>query len=153
MKRVMKSMAVLALVTTALTAQAASDFQKGCSDKRSCQRIEVMDQYFKNMERGSADGMDQIFITNGEVASTSSGVVDASTFYHSFLPGIVEGRVTAGEPMQGIRNKNKWAVRFHFSYTMEDGSTGSGDYIDEFVFSPKTNLLRSVYMFENDKIS
>lgn len=111
-------------------------------------RKEVVAQYLTDLESGHLDHMITLFEENGTVMSTSKGQVDAKVFFTAFLPHIVSGKIELHQFFAGD-DADHFAVRFGLYLMMDDGWSGYGEYMDDFIFAPNSEKLSAVYMFEN----
>lgn len=85
----------------------------------------------------------------GIVFSTSRGKLNAKGFFYSFLSNVVYAQTEVHQVFVNNSDINRMSVRFHFTFEMKDGEKESGEYVDEFIFSPCSSKLSAVYMFEN----
>lgn len=114
------------------------------------QRTQVVKEYLLSLEKGDIEHMNELLEQGAIVMSTSQGRVDAKTFFADFLPHIVSGHLEIHQEFIGIETEtDHYGVRFGLFLVMDDGWSGFGEYIDEFIFSPNSSKLSVVYMFEN----
>ena len=144
MRKLSKALLASALLATAVTASA--------NPVSNEQRIDVVKEYIQDLGAANANAIVSLFAPGGEVISTSQGRVSASQFFNSFLPEVDHAEVSIGKIYKSINDDDHYSASFHFSWTMSDGSTGSGNYVDEFMFKPESNKLVAAYMFENIKM-
>jgi len=116
-------------------------------------RESIVKRYLNNLQKADYQNMTQLFEKGGIVISTSRGKVDAKEFFYAFLPDLVSAHTELHHYFVSATDANRVAVRFHFSFKLKDGEVGQGEYIDEFVFSPHSDKLAAVYMFENIKFN
>ena len=114
------------------------------------QRAQVVKEYLLSLEAGDIEHMNELLEDGAIVVSTSQGKVDAKTFFADFLPHIVSGQLEIHQEFIGIETEtDHYGVRFGLFLVMDDGWSGFGEYIDDFIFSPNSSKLLAVYMFEN----
>jgi hypothetical protein len=116
------------------------------------EREDITKQYVMDLQKADYKDIYQLFEKNGIVVSTSRGKVDAKEFFYAFLPEIQSAATEIHQTFSGT-DKNRLAVRFHFAFKLKDGSSGEGEYVDEFIFTENSNKLAAVYMFENLKLT
>ena len=138
--------AFLTLLTLANSAMAQN---QSWPENLQSQRKKVMDRYIMDLQNADYKDIVQLFEKEGYVISTSKGNVNAKDFFFAFLPLIQNAKTEVHQGFYSDRDQNKYAVRFHFNFTLKDGETGDGEYVDEFSFTEGTSKLASVYMFEN----
>jgi hypothetical protein len=114
-------------------------------------REAVIKQYIGDLQRADYKDISQLFNSNGTVISTSKGKVNAKDFFYSFLPNITSAKTELHQSFVSQADENRYASRFHFQFTLNDGEAGEGEYVDEFVFMDHSAKLSAVYMFENLK--
>lgn len=114
-------------------------------------REAITKRYISDLGRADYKDIVQLFEQNGVVVSTSRGKVDAKEFFYGFLPNILSAKTVPHQSFRGSTDKNRFTVRFNFSFKLKDGDEGAGEYIDEFVFAKNSAKLAAVYMFENHK--
>lgn len=114
-------------------------------------REAIVKQYIIALGQADYKTITALFEKNGEVVSTSRGKVNAKEFFYNFLPNIVIAHTNTHQYFIHPTDPNRVVARFHFDFKLKDGEEGEGEYIDEFVFNEKSNLLSAVYMFENLK--
>lgn len=114
-------------------------------------RDQVIHDYIRDLENADYQHITALFEEEGIVVSTSRGHIDAKEFFYGFLPLIESASIQYHQGFISRDDNNRYAVRFHFNFKLKDGEIGDGEYIDEFVFSDKSPLLKAVYMFENTK--
>lgn len=114
--------------------------------------VDIIQNYLKSLETGDLEGMLALFNCGATVASTSSGIFKAKTFYTDFLPTIKSGCAKLQNVYINIDNPNRYSASFRLSLDFKDGSRLNANYIDEFEFNKSNDKLESVYMFENTKI-
>lgn len=114
-------------------------------------REKVITQYLMDLKNADYKDIVQLFEKNGIVVSTSRGNVNAKDFFYAFLPEIETANTELHQSFSSNMDVNRYAARFHFTFTLKDGETGDGEYVDEFVFADHSNKLVAVYMFENLK--
>jgi hypothetical protein len=114
-------------------------------------RQQVTRQYILDLQKADYKDISQLFEKEGNVISTSRGKVNAKDFFYSFLPNINSATTNLHQTFLNETDKNRLAVRFHFSFKLKDGEEGKGEYVDEFVFTNNSVKLSAVYMFENLK--
>lgn len=112
---------------------------------------QVAKRYIIDLQKGDYKDITQLFAQDGFVVSTSKGKVNAKDFFYSFLPNIVRAKTELNQTFISDKEPNRISARFHFTFKLNDGEEGGGEYIDEFVFSPNSKKLAAVYMFENLK--
>ena len=114
------------------------------------QRAHVVKEYLLSLEAGDIEHMNELLEEGAIVMSTSQGRVDARTFFANFLPHIVSGQLEIHQEFIGIETEtDHYGVRFGLFLVMDDGWSGFGEYVDEFIFPPNSSKLSVVYMFEN----
>lgn len=113
-------------------------------------REQIVKQYITDLGHADYKHISNLFTANGHVISTSRGKVNAKEFFYSFLPALLKSETQLKEIFSDSVGE-KLTARFHFSYTMKDGEKGEGEYVDEFIFTEKSDKLAAVYMFENLK--
>lgn len=112
-------------------------------------RQEIINKYLMYLQNGDYKSMYSLFEKNGIVVSTSKGKMHFKDFFGNFLPMIRAAKTETHSIFSSPGDH--LAARFKFSYELKDGETGSGEYMDEFIFEPHSLKLRAVYMFENLK--
>ena len=138
------SAVLVAFLSTSVMAQ-------GLHSNQAAEREQVIREYVLDLGRGDADAISSLFEEGGTVISTSKGKVDAKEFFHGFLPEIDAATTEVHQLFNNTVDDNRFAARFYFKFHLKDGDEGSGEYIDEFIFSDNSNKLSAVYMFENLK--
>ncbi len=97
---------------------------------------QVAKRYIIDLQKGDYKDITQLFAQDGFVVSTSKGKVNAKDFFYSFLPNIVRAKTELNQTFISDKEPNRISARFHFTFKLNDGEEGGGEYIDEFVFSP-----------------
>jgi len=144
--------ASITLMNCASAAQAnASIPLKNTSSLLQDERMQVVKQYIIDLQKADYKDITRLFEKNGIVVSTSRGKVNAKDFFYAFLPNIQLASTQLNQTFMSDSDGNRMAARFHFIFKLKDGEEGSGEYVDEFVFSNNSSKLSSVYMFENLK--
>lgn len=137
----MKHQMKLATVTGLILAAVLSHTQAAPSPTRG-QRHTVL-TYLSNLRTANADKMSDIFIPNATVVSTSAGLTDALSFFHSFLPTIQNPTLTVESISQN--SNGGYSARFQFHWT-ENGKQQGSLYLDQFIFQKGSSLLKQVVM-------
>ncbi len=140
----MKKIVLFALL--ALSAQAQAD-------TLAQDRLAVISAYINDLQNADNKHIIGLFQKGAIVISTSRGSIDAKEFFDSFLPQLASAYTLTKQTFVTTISGDEYAARFYFSYQMKDGSSGKGEYIDEFNFTPGSSKLESVYMFENTKFN
>jgi hypothetical protein len=142
-----------ASVLTVMMMLMASSVYAGRHDHQLDQkRKAVVHAYLDNLEHANPSGMDNLFVQDGQVVSTSQGHVNAHQFFFDFLPLIETAKVDVGDIYQSISQQGRYSAGFHFSWVLKDGGQGGGHFVDEFVFAKHTAKLKIVYMYENSQM-
>lgn len=136
---------ILVLSNSAISAKVNS------FDTLQIQRQKVIYQYINDLQNADYKDITNLFVKNGLVVSTSRGNMNAKDFFYAFLPYIETANTKLHQSFFSDTDSNRYAARFHFDYKLKDGESGSGEYIDEFIFMDDSALLSSVIMFENLK--
>jgi hypothetical protein len=142
-----KTIASLLLVVTACSSNAATISQQPLQEKREL----AIKQYVLDLQTANYKDINNLFEKNGIVVSTSKGRVGAKEFFYAFLPNIVKGNSELHQMYVSQSEVNRMVARFHFGFTLKDGESENGEYVDEFIFSDNSDKLAGVYMFENMK--
>lgn len=114
-------------------------------------RQQIIKQYLHDLKTANVQAISQLFTESGVVISTSQGRQAPAKFFNSFLPKLASAEINIIRDFIDPQNDDRLASQFHFSYKMQSGEKGGGEYIDEFLFAPNTIKLQEVYMFENLK--
>jgi hypothetical protein len=72
--------------------------------------------------------------------------------HNTFLPTVATADTQLSQYFINKNDVNRFAARFHLSFTLKDGEKAAGHYVDEFVFTPNSDKLAAIYMFENLKL-
>lgn len=120
-------------------------------DSLNAQRLQQIKSYLNDLQNHNADAITALFVPGGKVLSTSQGNVDASQFFHSFLPKIKFASVSVQSIYKGIGKKNEYSASFGFNWILNDGSKDGAVYEDEFIFEENSALFKQVIMYENTK--
>lgn len=138
------SFILLASVSTNLHA-------KPVSAELQAAREHVVHQYIEDLGRADYNDLSNLFVEGGTVVSTSRGTVGAVEFFSSFLSQVQNANTQYHQGFVSSQDNNRYAARFYFAFSMQDGEQGAGEYVDEFVFKENSAKLMQVYMFENLK--
>lgn len=114
-------------------------------------REHVIHQYILDLGKADYEDITRLFDDKGTVVSTSRGNVNAQEFFYGFLPSIQSATTAFHQSFMSTNDNNRYAARFHFDFKLNDGETGEGEYVDEFIFAKHSTKLITVYMFENLK--
>lgn len=140
---------MLSVSVISITAYAAGQANSNLSKQRN----DVIHRYVEDLQKADVADISSLFVANGFVISTSRGEVNAHDFFSAFLPNITNASTQLHQLFQSKDDLDRMAARFHFSFTMTDGESGEGEYVDEFVFAANSDQLQAVYMFENLKFA
>lgn len=117
----------------------------------SKRRLSVIDKYLNSIANANLEGMQDIMSNQTIVISTSAGKKNALQFFANFLPLIEKAHTQTHQRFHSLSSINRYGARFHLDYQLTNSSTGSGEYMDEFIFYDNSERLKAIYMFENLK--
>lgn len=137
---------------TSITAQYAIAGTEQTAELKAA-REHVIHQYITDLGRADNKDINTLFVEGGTVLSTSRGTVNAQDFFNSFLTEIQNANTEFHQAFVSSQDNNHYGARFHFNFTLHNGETGSGEYVDEFIFEDNSAKLKEVYMFENLKFT
>ena len=151
MNNPIKTLAAIALlIPFSLTLASAGNQQS--EEAFHSSRTARIQNYMAALRNHDAKQMLSQFVPGGTVVSTSQGNVDAASFFNSFFPEIQSAEVTINNIYIDRNSNSKASATFHFNWVLKDGSTGGGDYSDEFFFDDYSgSKLGKVIMYENLK--
>lgn len=112
---------------------------------------QVIKRYLNGLKKGDVKEILSLFEPNGTVISTSKGKLTAEKFYSAFLPHVTQAKVKLSNFYYSSASKDNIAAKFHFAFSLDDGKSEQGEFVDEFIFYPHTQKLSQVIMFENLK--
>jgi hypothetical protein len=135
----MKQMSYLLMSMLIMSSQALAGPNDALNLKSDRER--VMRQYIYDLERADYRDISTLFTENGTVVSTSRGNVNAKEFFYAFLPNIDSARTEIHQVFSNNHDPNRYAARFHFTYSLKDGETGDGEYMFENLKFKQTNSL------------
>ncbi len=127
--------------------------QTNSSSNLGVEREQIIHCYITDLEKADYQGISALFNKKGTVVSTTRGRINAKNFFYSFLPTVKSAVTEFHQAFISNKDPNRYAARFHFSFTLKDGEKGDGEYVDEFLFANNSKKLISVYMFENLKFN
>jgi hypothetical protein len=140
------------IVLLSLFGTAAMANQDNPAELRA-KREHVIHQYIHDLGQADYNDITALFNDGGVVTSTSRGIINAQEFFTSFLSEIQTADTEFHQSFTSMEDSNHYGARFHFNFTLKDGETGDGEYVDEFIFADNSAKLTQVYMFENLKFT
>lgn len=111
-------------------------------------RVQTVLQYLHDLQTANVTDILRLFKSNAKVISTSQGEVSAKAFFESFLGQVVSAQVNLVNLQKCNSKPDRYTARFRFSWTMKNGDTGAGEFVDEFIFLPHEAILDEVIMSE-----
>lgn len=147
-----KTISIISVLFTVLNNPAIASDAPLSSDLPT-EREQVIHQYILDLGKADYRDITSLFEKGGTVISTSRGNVDAKEFFYSFLPEVKSAATKFHQEFISKTDKDRYTARFHFTFTLKNGETGDGEYVDEFLFGNESTRLTSVYMFENLKFN
>ncbi len=117
------------------------------------QRIDALIQYVTLLGEGDYHILPELFTSDATVVS-SSGITDIpGNFYKKLFTQTISMHSTPKteliDILPGILDKNKVAVYFNFSWTNEKNERISAKFLDLFIFEPKSEKIKNVFVFGN----
>lgn len=114
-------------------------------------REQVIMRYIADLGKADSKDITTLFKKKAIVISTSKGEANAQAFFNAFLPTVASANTQLNQCFISTKDINRFAARFHLSFTLKTGEKDNGNYIDEFIFAPRSDKLSAIYMFENLK--
>lgn len=112
-------------------------------EKENCQmnQKQVINQYFKGLEKASYEDVISLFSKNAIVHSPLYGKVEAVKFYKELFSVTNSSKITLKNIFVNPDNPKVAAAHFYYDWTLKDGTPAPFECVDIFEFSPSSGLV------------